>query len=149
MDNDTVRRSVTVDPRWVRAARAAWLEVMDLCVFGDVKSSRLGAMTRLRKRALEAGERLRSLSGSRDWIPHSREQLKNALAGALSLRESLQALRAAQRDADGGSECGQLAQRIGRLEALAEELAPMENAWANLLDALNRDAGVPPGTQER
>lgn len=140
MDADQVRRAVAIEPAWAEEARTAWLALMDLCVFGDVKSSRLGALTRLRKRALETGERLRSVAAARDWIPHPREQLKNALASALNLRESLQNLGAAARDADGGADREALAAAIGRLDRLAAVLAPRENEWAALLDAQYRDA---------
>lgn len=140
MDAEQVRGAVAIDPDWAAQARSAWLALMDLCVFGDVKSSRLGAMTRLRKRALDAGERLRSMTAARDWIPHPREQLKNALASALNLRESLQNLGAAARDVDGGADQAALAAAIGRLERLAAALAPRENDWAALLDAQYRDA---------
>jgi hypothetical protein len=140
MDANEVRRAVTLDPRWAGEARAAWLALMDLCVFGDVKSSRLGALTRLRRRALDTGERLRSMTAARDWIPHPREQLKSALASALSLRESLQQLAAAARDVDGGGGRDELARCLARLEELASALAPLENAWAALLDAQLRDA---------
>lgn len=140
VDAEQVRRAVTLEPRWIEEARGAWLALMDLCVFGDVKSSRLGALTRLRKRALDTGERLRSVGADRGWIPHPREQLKNALASALNLRESLQQLAAAARDVDGGGARDELARRIARLEELASALAPLENSWASLLDAQVREA---------
>lgn len=152
MDSDQVRRAVTLDPRWAEEARTAWLALMDLCVFGDVKSSRLGAMTRLRKRVLESGERLRSLTASRDWIPGPREQLKNALASALNLRESLRNVDAVARDVDGGSARDELARCIARLDALVVQLEPLENAWASMLDAQYHDAregAAPPGAEER
>lgn len=140
MDAGEVRRAVTLERRWIEEAREAWLALMDLCVFGDVKSSRLGALTRLRKRALDVGERLRSMGADREWIPHPREQLKNALASALNLRESLQQLAAAARDVDGGGVRDELGRRIARLEELASALAPLENSWAALLDAQIREA---------
>lgn len=140
MDADQVRRAVVIDSAWTEEARAAWLALMDLCVFGDVKSTRLGALTRLRKRALETGERLRSMAAARDWIPHPREQLKNALASALNLRESLQNLGAVARDVDGGADRAPLAAAIDRLERLAAALAPRENGWAALLDEQYRAA---------
>lgn len=140
MDPDEVLAAVTLDRAWVAEARAAWLALMELAVFGDVKSSRLGAMTRVRKRALEVGERLRSLVAERAWIPHPREQLKNALACALNLRESLTQLAASAKDVDAGGEAQALQAAIQRLEALAERLRPLENRWASLLDAQYRSA---------
>lgn len=140
MDPDEVLAAVTLDRAWVAEARAAWLALMELAVFGDVKSSRLGAMTRVRKRALDVGERLRSLVAERAWIPHPREQLKNALACALNLRESLTQLAASAKDVDAGGEAQALQAAIQRLEALAERLRPLENQWASLLDAQYRSA---------
>ena len=140
MDPDEVLAAVTLDRAWVAEARAAWLALMELAVFGDVKSSRLGAMTRVRKRALDVGERLRSLVAERAWIPHPREQLKNALACALNLRESLTQLAASAKDVDAGGEAQALQAAIQRLEALAERLRPLENRWASLLDAQYRSA---------
>ncbi len=137
MEPGDVYAAVTLDRGWLAEARSAWLALMELAVFGDVKSSRLGAATRLRKRALEVGERLRSLGADRAWIPHPREQLKNALASALALRESLAQLETQAREMDGGDEAQALAAAIERLGALVEGLRPLENRWAATLEALN------------
>lgn len=141
MEASEVYAAVTLDRAWLAEARSAWLALMELAVFGDVKSSRLGATTRLRKRALEVGERLRSLGADRAWIPHPREQLKNALASALALRESLAQLEAQAQEVDGGEEAQALAAAIRRLGALVEGLRPLENRWASTLEALNRGSG--------
>jgi hypothetical protein len=141
MGPEEVYATVTLDRAWLAEARSAWLTLMELAVFGDVKSSRLGVTTRLRKRALEVGERLRSLGADRAWIPHPREQLKNALASALALRESLAQLEAQAREVDGGEEAQALASAIRRLAGLVEALQPLENRWALTLEALNRELG--------
>ena len=86
MDQDAVRQALAIDPEWQRAARAAWLALMELAVWGDLRSSQLGATARIRKRALEIGGKFRSLTADRNWIPHPRERLKNALASALHVR---------------------------------------------------------------
>jgi hypothetical protein len=127
---------VTLDPDFARELRRHWSHLIDLAVFGDLKSSRIGAMPRLRKRTLEAGERLRALGASREWIPHPREQIKNALASALHLRESLDQLESAAAELDGGADLaafrGELA---GLRDVVLARLPAMENRYAALLDA--------------
>lgn len=138
MNPDQVRQAVSIEPEWSAQARAAWLELMDLAVFGDLRASRLGAMGRLRKRLLEVGEKLRSLGNDRGWIPHPREQLKNALGSALSLKESLELLQASAAEADGGTGRERFQLRLAELRRLVEELEPKQNAWAALLDSQYR-----------
>jgi len=139
MDEDAVRKALAFDPAWERAARAAWLELMDLAVWGDLRSSRLGATTKIRKRALEIGEKLRSLAADRDWIPQPRERLKNALASALNVREGLNELERAAQALDGGVDRGAFGARLAELQQYADALAPFENRWAALLDAQYRE----------
>lgn len=142
MDREQVRQAVTLDAAWAAELRRAWVALAELAVFGDVTAARLGAMGKLRKRVLDLGERLRSLSTERDWIPHPREQLKNALASAFGVKESLRELERALGDADGGTELAALraaAAAIGNL--LAGRLPELENRWAELLDTQYRDDG--------
>jgi hypothetical protein len=139
MDDVAVNEALALDPEWESAARRTWVGLMELVVWGELNSSRLGAVARLRKRALEVGEGLRSLTASRDWIPRSRERLKNALASALNLRESLQALEGAAQSLDGGADRAALRARIADLRRLLERLEPLENRWAVLLDAQHRE----------
>jgi len=139
MDEDAVRQALAFDPEWERAARAAWLGLMDLAVWGDLRSSRLGATTQIRKRALEIGEKFRSLAADRDWIPHPRERLKNALASALHVREGLNELERAAQALDGGVDRGAFGARLAELQQFADALAPFENRWAALLDAQYRE----------
>ncbi|MHB8266610.1 MAG: hypothetical protein ACYDC7_11910, partial [Acidithiobacillus ferrivorans] len=74
--------------RW----RREWGLLMDLAVWGDLRSGQIGLTGKLRKRVLEFGERLRSYGNDRSWIPHPREQIKNALSTSLQMRESLEKL---------------------------------------------------------
>lgn len=129
---------MSIDPGWSARARAAWLELMELAVFGDMRASRLGTMGRLRKRVLDVGEKLRSFTNDRGWIPHPREQLKNALGSALSLKESLGLLAASAAEADGGAGRERFQTRLAELKQLVEELEPKQNAWAALLDSQYR-----------
>lgn len=139
MDNEAVRQALALDAAWTGQARQTWLTLMDLTVWGDLKSSRLGATARVRKRALEVGERLKSLSGDRGWIPHPREQLKNALAAALHLNDSLNELARAAGDLDNGADLGAFGANLAELRRLVRNLAPLESRWAQLLDSQYRD----------
>ncbi len=93
-------------------------------------------MGRIRKRVLDVGEKLRSLTGSREWLPHPRERLKHALGSSYNLKESLSQLDHVADDADGGSDLAAFRQRLGVLRGdIAGPLAALEQAWAALLDA--------------
>ena len=72
--------------RW----RREWCLLMELAVWGDLRSSQIGLSGKLHKLVLEFGERLRSYGNDRGWIPHPREQIKNALSTSLQTRESLE-----------------------------------------------------------
>ena len=136
MDIDEVRHAVTLDPAWVAELRAQWTALMELAVWGEVKSSRMGAATRMRKRLLEVGEKLRSLAADRDWIPHPREQVKNALGSAFSLKDALLQFERAAQDMDGGHDSavfGELAVQLH--QSLLTRLPGLENIWAALLDS--------------
>ncbi len=139
MDNEAVKRALVIDPDWVCLARQAWLAAMGLAVWGDVRSSRLGVTARIRKRVLEVGEKLKSLSADRNWIPHPREQLKNALASALNLRNSLSELERAAGGLDGGADLEAFIAGLSKLREVVEQIAPLENQWAQLLDAQYRE----------
>ena len=143
MDIDEVRLAVTLDPAWVAELRAQWTALMELAVWGEVKSSRMGAATRMRKRLLDVGEKLRSLAADRDWIPHPREQVKNALGSAFSLKDALLQFERAAQDMDGGSDSAVFGECVVRLhQCLLTRLAELENIWAALLDSqyLDEDA---------
>jgi len=136
MNTDEVRQAVTLDPVWVAELRAQWTALMELAVWGEVKSSRMGAATRMRKRLLDVGEKLRSLAADRDWIPHPREQVKNALGSAFSLKDALLQFERAAQDMDGGSDSavfGELAVQLH--QSLLTRLPELENSWAALLDS--------------
>lgn len=141
MDAGEVERAVTLDPAWVGQLRQTWVQVMTLAVWGEVKSSRLGALPKFRKRVLEVGEKLRSLSANRDWIPHPREQLKNALASSFNLKDSLLQMERSAQDIDSGAELPALSEQLLHLHnLLVEPLAHLENRWASLLDTQYHDS---------
>lgn len=136
MDAEEVRSAVTMDPIWVEEVKQVWLALMELSVWGDVKSSRLGAMGKFRKKTLDVGEKLKSMAADRKWIPHPREQVKNALGSSFNLRDSLLQMERAAQDVDGGSELEQFSQLMVRLHTLVvTPLESLENRWAQLLDS--------------
>ena len=140
MDTDEVKRAVTLDPVWVAEVRHTWLALMELSVWGDVKSSRLGAMSKLRKKVLDVGEKLKSLAADRAWIPHPREQVKNALGSSFNLKDSLLQLERSAQDVDGGSELATFNALLIKLHGLiVQPLAPLENQWATLLNSQYQD----------
>ena len=136
MDAEEVKRAVTLDPAWTAEVRRIWLDLMELTVWGDVKSTRLGAMTKLRKKVLDLGEKLKSLVADREWIPHPREQVKNALGSSFNLKDSLLQLERAAQDVDGGDELARFNQLMVQLHSLVlTPLESLENRWAQLLDS--------------
>ncbi|MHB1175754.1 MAG: hypothetical protein ACYCZJ_11585 [Sulfuriferula sp.] len=136
MDKAAVRQAVTLDPAWVAELRVQWTALMEMAVWGEVKSSRMGAATRMRKRLLDVGEKLRSLAADRDWIPHPREQVKNALGSAFSLKDALLQFERAAQDMDGGTDCAVFGARAVQLhQSLLARLPELENTWAALLDS--------------
>ncbi len=143
MDSAEVRLAVTLDPVWAAELRRQWSALMEAAVWSEVKSSRMGAATRMRKRLLDVGEKLRSLAANRDWIPHPREQVKNALGSAFSLKDALTQFERAAQDMDGGAELIPFTAAVIALHAtLLAPLAELENRWAALLDSqyLDEDA---------
>ncbi len=125
----------------IATARAQWVMLMDLAVWGDLKSEQLGLLGKLRKRILDLGERLKSLDGDRAWIPKRRERIKNLLGSCLSARDALlQAERVAQ-GVTGGRDIEKLSEVFVALHKLiTSDLQGHENAWAETLQALNKGA---------
>jgi hypothetical protein len=135
LDSKEVARALALDPAWAAALRSQWSRLIEIAVFGDLKSQRLGALPRLRKKALDCGEKLRSLLAPRDWIPQPREQLKNALASALALEQSLADLETGAAELEGGADLEAYRAAISELATTArDELRVRSNEWASLLD---------------
>jgi hypothetical protein len=141
MDSETVKQALVIDPGWVRAARQGWLALIELAVWGDLSSSSLGTMLRVRKRALEVGEKFKSLAADRGWIPHPREQIKNALACALGLKDSLSELERTAASLDGGADLDAFFGGLRELRRLVASIEPLEGRWAQLLDSQYREGG--------
>ena len=135
LDAGAVARALALDAEWAARVRREWLDLVALAVFGDLKSQRLGSLPRLRKKALDCGEKLRSVLADRDWIPQPRERLKNALATALALEQSLADLEAGALELEGGADLAAYRAAVAALCATARnELHARGNAWAALLD---------------
>jgi hypothetical protein len=139
MNEYEVTTALALDAAWVAALRAGSVALLELAVWGDVTSSRLGAVARLRKRALELADRLRAVTADRGWIPRPREQLKNALASALAARDALDAVENSVREIDGGRDLVVLKQQLDKLASELDRLNELGSRWATLLDVLNGD----------
>jgi len=117
--------------RW----RAQWLALMDLCLWGELKSSQIGTLSRLRKRVLDLGERLRSYASDRQWIPHPRERIKNCLSSGLQLREAAAKVTESLEQLDGGADLAQLRTMWDTFSSsLFGDLGPREEALVALLN---------------
>jgi hypothetical protein len=135
-DAAEVDAALALDPAWTADLRLTWLQLMEAAVWDDPAMQRLGDAPRLRKRLLELGERLKSLTAGRDWIPHPRERLKSALATAAGVRETLAAAESLLAGLVPGSGAERLRATLDRLRrTLDGPLSARENVWAQLLDA--------------
>lgn len=134
-DPDRVSASFDFDRDSVAALRRDWLALLDLAVFGDVRSSKLGAVDRLRKRLLESGEGLRSLTNDRSWIPQPREQIKGAMGASVKLRDVLLGLERAAQSVDGGGDFARFEETLLRFRhELLRLVEHHETLWAMLLE---------------
>lgn len=139
MSPEELDRLLALDPAWRAEVRDRWRGLMDLVVWGDLQTAQAGSLTRLRKRALDLGERWRSFFNPRDWIPQPRERLKNALGSALAVRDSLALFERAAREVQGGRDHPELTQLVAELQrAVSGPLLDLQNRWATALEALNR-----------
>lgn len=129
------------DPAWATLIRRQWLRLIELAVWGDLKSGNLGAVGKVRRRALDLGERWRSIFSDRKWIPRARERAKNMLGSCLNLRDSLMQLEKAAKELDGGADYEEFGRLLIEFRAtVAGPLAERENRVAAALDSLNRSA---------
>jgi hypothetical protein len=144
LDAAEVDRSLAFDPVWTAHLKDLWLAVVEVAVFGELRARHVGALPRVRRQVLDAGERLRALAADRAWIPRPRERLKNALASALALREALDALDAAARDLDGRDAALFRAALMDLRAATLDSTAQRTNDWAALLDRRGPDEDNPP-----
>jgi hypothetical protein len=136
MDAERIAESFRFDAGQVAELRARWLALLDLSVWGELKSAKIGAVPRLRKRALELGEKLRSLVGDRGWIPQPREQVKGAMAASLNLRDALLQLERAAVLLEGGADFPRFeADLLVFRQRLLRLMEHHERLWGDLLES--------------
>lgn len=135
-DPERLDASFDFDPDALADLRRRWLALLELSVWGDVKSQKIGAVARLRKRLLEIGENLRSLVNDRSWIPQARERIKGAMAAALNLRDALLNLdRAAQVMSAGADFATFETDLLEFRQRLLVFMERHEHIWAELLES--------------
>ncbi len=136
LDAREVDAALQFAPAWIEALQLQWQQLIAAAVWGDMRMASIGTAPRLRKRVLELGERLRSLTAPRAWIPHPRERLKSALAAALTVRETLDALDALMPDLSPTGDADRLRATVATLRATVEpELTARTAGWARMLDS--------------
>lgn len=135
-DAEQVERSFAFDPQQVAGLRARWLRLLDAAVWEELKSGKIGAVPRLRKRLLEVGENLRSVVSDRAWIPHPRERVKGAMAAALNLRDALLNLERSAVLLEGGAGFPEFeAELLAFRQDLLRLLERHEQIWGDMLEA--------------
>lgn len=138
-DTADIAELLALDPELTATVKKQWQELMDIVVWGELKSANVGALPKLRKRALDVGEKWRSLFNDRAWIPQARERLKSALGSALALHDAQQLLIQAAAPFDGGADHGELLRVIALLGNSEEQLREKQNRWAQALQEINKN----------
>jgi hypothetical protein len=140
LDAQQVAASFRFDPEQIDELRVRWLRLLDLSVWGELKSAKIGAVPRLRKRLLELGESLRSLVSDRTWIPQPREQVKGAMGASLKLRDSVGDLERAAALIEGGADFPRFEQDLLEFrQRLLTLMEGHEHIWTGLLDSQYSD----------
>ena len=137
---ELVAELLALDADLQAAVKTQWQELMHIAVWGELKSANVGAVPKLRKRALDVGEKWRSLFNDRMWIPQPRERLKNALGSALALHDAQQLLIGTAGLFDGGADHGALRHILALLSESEKQLREKENRWAQALQEINKDS---------
>jgi len=140
LDPEALERALAFESSRLEALRRDWRAVVDLAVWMPPDSGKLGTLPRLRKRALDLGERLAALGASRAWIPHSRERAKSAVAAALAAAQALEQFEATLAEVGAGAEREALARAFAVLRENAEQpIRDYGNRCARLLEAATRE----------
>lgn len=133
--------SARFDPALMAHIKKQWLLLIEIAVWGDIKSDKIGLTSKFRKRVLDLGERLRSLEADRSWIPQEREQLKNLLGSCLSMRDALLLAERTAQDLNGGQDLARLTHSLISLhKTIMTDLQKHENEWAQALTTINKNA---------
>ena len=140
MDAETLDRALAFDPSRLAGMRRGWAKVIDLAVWSALDSGRLGVVPRLRRRALEVGERIAALGAPRAWIPHPRERAKSALASALAAVQAIEQFEAELGSLKPGAERDTLLSAFAELRAGAEPpIREYADHCARLLEAVTQE----------
>ncbi len=141
MTEDDIDVLIEIDSAWSFPIRRRWTRLIELAVWGDLRSANLGTVGKMRRRALELGEKWRSVCSDRKWIPRKRERAKNFLGSCLNLRDSLVQLEKAASELDGGADYAEFGQLLIEIhQVVVGPLAERENKVAAALDSLNKAA---------
>ncbi|HDP89677.1 MAG TPA: hypothetical protein ENN42_06965 [Thioalkalivibrio sp.] len=136
-DEQRVTESFAFDPAQIDDLRTRWRDLLELAVWGDLKTQKIGAVPRLRKRVLELGENLRSVINDRSWIPQERERIKGAMGAMLNLRDALLQLERAAQVIDGGEDFARFERDILAFrQQLLVFIEKHERLWGDLLESL-------------
>lgn len=147
LDTEAVAASFAFDPQRIADLRARWLVLLDLAVWSELRSSKIGAVPRLRKRLLEVGENLRSLVSDRTWIPQPREQVKAAMGASLKLRDSLLELERSATVIENGADFPRFERELLEFrQGLLTLMECHERAWTGLLESQYGDGEDGPGS---
>ena len=135
-DPREVETALALPDGWGDGMHRRWLRLMELAVWGDLKTRQIGLLPKLRKRCLELGERCRSVLNDPAWIPHPRERIKHALGSSLGLEDALAKLEESARLLDGGNDLDAFRAELEACRAERDSvLGPRDGRLATLLDS--------------
>jgi hypothetical protein len=147
LDPRAVQRSFAFEPGRIADLRRQWAGLMETLVWGELRSSKLGALPRLRKRFLELGENLRSVVNDREWIPQPRERVKGAMGACLNLRDALNQVERGATTLESGEDFPTFEQDLLAFrQQLLVFLEHHEAQWGELLESQYDEA--PEGEDE-
>ena len=130
-----VLASFEFDNNKIQEIKDKWLEVVQLLMWCDVSSKKIGALPRSRKRILEVGESFGSFISSKQWVPLPRQQLKSALGSSVKLRDGLSALAIVNKHITEGNDANTYQQLVKELDGMLMALIlEYEYKWAELLE---------------
>jgi len=137
-DEKEVLASFEFDQNRLNDIKTKWLALVQLLMWGDVSSKKIGALPRSRKRVLEVGESFGSFIAEKTWITQPRQQLKSALGSSVKLRDSLSALSLVSKHITEGGDAEKYQHLAKELdEMLVELILEYEYKWADILEAQN------------
>jgi hypothetical protein len=134
-DEQRVKQSFTFEHEQVQDLRTRWHTLIDLCVWGELTSRKVGLIPRLSIRLLELGECLRSLASDRSWLSQQRERVRGAMAASFNTRDALLKVDQAARLVDGGSHFAAFEQNLAAFRKdLLCFVEKHERLWSELLE---------------